>query len=1543
MSTSAQQEGTTGAQQEVSQRSPQSLLREDDPTSPQYNSAKVTIMLQADGLNLPEWKDHVLDVAVMKNVHTALLSALPKTKGDIVARSLLTGSIPAIMLPELRKKGSASEAFEWVIGQFEGGKNTEVNDQWLHKLESGRMSLLENFDEYVAKKLSLKDALVRNGHQVSGRALRRFIVDNLPGELESVKQSLELTLNVVDAQAIPGYLRAAAQRLHFDDTVPREPPSVRAVGHSQGGVGSNSPGSQHLGGRGMGRFKNPCYKCGRVGHNYAQCRQPFWNDPTHPLALRERAQAAGAGVGGSGTPSPQLPHAARVSGSDVEPPLPGNAGPCVPMGEIHFVTVDLSNKVSAEQVLKSDAWLIDTGATVHVVNDLSMLQNPQIYSVPLPLTLATSDAVAEIVAVGDVTLNSTIGGTFTLRNVRCVPSAATNLISVSAFTAQGGKMSVNEKGEYKSMHGNDNWECPITLAGGLYYLGGSWVLGLLDENMACATGGEKKATNPWNLPHSCHMRQLWHERMGHPGSQNMVRLQREQAVQGVWSDLAPCPQCETVCDACVRGKQTRSTHSSSGEDATTPLERVHLDTVGELPHPALTGERYFVTIVDGYSKAVEVKAVHSKAEIPKAVKDVLLLWENQTNCRVKIVRSDRGTEFVNAELKTFFAEKGIKHETSAPYTPQQNGTAERMNRTLKEKVRCMLLGVAADESLWLEALKTAVLLRNVTYVTACGKTPFEILWGRKPKVQFLRTWGCMAYVKPPKVGQSTLGAQALQGMFVGYELGSKAYRVRVGRKIYVSFDVRFVEHQSGARAAGLERVDVPSHPSPHDFGPTLTPTPITPEVGVDGEVFFDCTQGDEELLDSESEQDTVDVGGDSRRDAEQDASDSYDTRERVQDTSAVGPARSSNSGEELVRDTVVRERRAEPLGPILRRSREERAAHRNAVRSELEQAQVRTEDGSEEQRHALERDESLEQDEGSHHTDHAESEGQDGEGDDVEPSCANARSSLNIPEDWKHSSVSVPKNMREARASPQWQFWQFAMQEEKDSLDANNTMEYVRRPVGRRVIPVHWIFSLKTDSHGNITRFKARLVAQGCRQISGVDYGEVFAPVSSFGARRAILCKAAQEDLEIHQVDIKTAFLHGVLEEEVYVTQPPGFENGDVNTVCRLVKSLYGLKQAPRAWHKKLSEALSKWGFKPCKSDAGVFKSNEWKDCTIFLPTYVDDLLIICKDLRKVTWLKEQLKLVFEIHDLGEVKDFLGCEVTRDRKERVLYMSSTKKIEELAAEYGVTGLEKPVSTPMGKDFLQTAQAHTEDDEGVSGAGVPLEPGHRYCELLGSLQYLATTVRPDIAQAAGVLARYRNSPNTSHWNAAIRVVRYLLSTKAFGLRLGGSHSPCEGFVDANFAGDLDDCHSTSGFVFKVYGGAVTWASKKQHVVATSTVEAEYMAASVAVKEASWLRSLLEEFEIPVSGLPLHCDSTGCIHNLTNPVTSKYTKHISVLFHYAREQILLENIQLMFIRGESNLADMFTKPLLPEVFRKHREALGVVPMISVPSVGNVNHVL
>jgi hypothetical protein len=350
-------------------------------------------------------------------------------------------------------------------------------------------------------------------------------------------------------------------------------------------------------------------------------------------------------------------------------------------------------------------------------------------------------------------------------------------------------------------------------------------------------------------------------------------------------------------------------------------------------------------------------------------------------------------------------------------------------------------------------------------------------------------------------------------------------------------------------------------------------------------------------------------------------------------------------------------------------------------------------------------------------------------------------------------------------------------------------------------------------------------------------------------------------------------------------------------------------------------------GYSACKSDAGVYVKSRENQEKSYVLVYVDDLLIVSMGMDEINWAKEELLRDFKIHDLGEVKDFLGCQVRRDRKSNLISISCIPKIDALVEKFGLSEDGRKVDTPMSKDFMHTGRSHEVTGEGTLGAGTPLPSGNRYCELIGSLLYIANTTRPDISQAVGVLSRYRMTPTTAHWSEGIRVLRYLKCTREHVLVLGGSGPILEGYVDADYAGDIDHRYSTSGFMLCVFGSAVVWGSKKQKAVATSTVEAEFMAASLAIKEANWLRGFLEEIGVAPWSVTIHCDNQGCIANLKNPLYSKYTKHIAVSFHFAREAIAKGNVKIQYIESAKNVADILTKPLARPAFQVHRNTLGL----------------
>lgn len=1580
---------------------------EEDTTQPSTATVKVSQPLQEDGLNTPTWFYDVINCGITKNCVEAFKNPMPRTKANAAALALLISSTPGEFHSEITACPSACDALRWLCNKFQGGRNRAINDEWLRRLTQEGMTREETLEQYVRRKVNLFRSLVANSHPLRSNDLSKFIIDGLPAEFNFGKPALYAPCAGGSPDAILEILRAQANGIGFNDMRPRpEPKAAKTV------VPPSE--SAEKGGRGRGRPR--CWECGKHGHISKDC--PRWKK-TESSGDEEARR-------------PMLPSVKCSS-------------PCV----THNVFSSCSESSCTED------WLIDSGASVHLVNDVSLLQNVTMYAEPRVLQLATAGSTGGIVATGSVCLLNGEGKPMWLHNVQCVPEASTNLLSVSAAIRDGLTFLANDSGAYVRVEGTDGWYCGVQETHGLYSMKSVYPTTVPVVCQTCMRTTVVETQSP-RLKHDCKLRQLWHERLGHPGKTVSERITREDVCTGIPVSLIPCASCDSHCDSCVRGKQSKPPFPDSSRRPTRVLHRIHADTVGEVPTAGTGGERYFLTVVEEYSSYIDVIPVQQKSSIAQELISVIARWERQTESKVKVVRTDRGTEFLNKTFHGFCATNGVHTEMSAAYTPQQNGVAERANRTIKEKARTLLLGVNADCSLWNEAIQTAAYLHNVTPVAGKSKTPFEEFYGHKPDLSRLRKWGCLAYVKREKHQTHPMGAQSVAGMFVGYDQQSKGYRVRVGDKVLVSRNVHFVEGKSGAVVLGRQakQHDVPptvERESPVEsednsddeeqdttLVPTATPNPFQPLLDQDndsmeeeststsdihtkeGRTFSSGTQSSGSTVNADVEPTTectnpplasipnvLDKLLNAAREPETSYGHSMGTRARARNAVRLMAGqplfiRPNNRGK---RARANQEGEHRPL------TREERLQRRNAAKekehdneaidmevgepgvvelsgcdggngdvgmsegredaereegvgetpdigeSEMEEViAMHVSDASpralerahcdslQENRLRVEHEKLVEGErereprqgkvavEGSSCSVSAEEVVASGENASNEfvptVSLAFMRACLASPTGVKFCKIHVPNNFREARQSEQWEFWEGAMNEEMNSLNSHECFEYVERQRGKKVIPVHWIYSVKVDEFGNVIRYKARLVAQGCRQIQGVDVDEVFAPTSSFGARRVLLAKAAQEDLEIHQVDIKTAFLNGDLEEEVYVTQPPGFENGGPQ-VCRLRKALYGLKQAPRAWYKTLDGVLEKHGFKACMSDAGIYVTTDQRDDPVYLALFVDDMLIVCKELERVLTFKETLGKEFDIHDLGEVKDFLGCQVIRDREKRVIQMSSGPKIDALVEKFGLSGETRPVESPMSKSFLPTAQSG--DLRSGGGAGIPLEPGNRYCELIGSLLYLANTTRPDISQAVGVLSRYRGTPTSAHMQEGLRLVRYLKGTRDYALQLGGNHVTIEGFVDADYAGDLDTRASTTGFVFRVYGGAVVWGSKKQTATATSTVEAEFRAASHAVKEALWLRGLLEELQFDIWKIPLYCDNTGCIQNLKNPVNSKYTKHVAVSFHHARLAVIQGQVEIKYVATQSNIADIFTKPLVPVLFRQHRDTLGIVERI------------
>lgn len=515
-----------------------------------------------------------------------------------------------------------------------------------------------------------------------------------------------------------------------------------------------------------------------------------------------------------------------------------------------------------------------------------------------------------------------------------------------------------------------------------------------------------------------------------------------------------------------------------------------------------------------------------------------------------------------------------------------------------------------------------------------------------------------------------------------------------------------------------------------------------------------------------------------------------------------------------------------------------------------------------------------------------------------------------------------PLTYAEAMASPHREDWLKAMQSEMASILANKTYTLVECPDGAQPIRGKWVFKIKRTATGEIERFKCRYVIKGFMQRWGEDYFDTYAPVARLPTIRTVLAMAAAHGWKLHQVDADTAFLHGELKETVYMVQPEGFDNGDATMVCKLNKCLYGLKQAPRVWHETLTAAFAATGFTVSTADQSVLILEE-RNAKTFALIYVDDQIITGPDEALNLRIKKTLLDRFPGKDLGEAGFFVGIRIERNFETRVMKLSQTRHIDDFVKSFGQTEAN-PVWEPMGN----------RNSHYWSKGGSPALPNKtKYMSLVGSLLYLAMSTRPDIAYAASFLSRYMASPTENHFSAALQVLRYLKTTRTYGLVYGTDQSSTArqlvAYSDSNFAGDREDSISTYGFTFQYNGAAVAWRSKKQDGVAHSTAEAEYVAASNTSREARWFRKLMADCDI--SGPITVCmDNTAALKYVEENAYTPKTRHIAVHYHAAIQAATRESVTYKYVESKENLADIFTKPLTRQngLLEKMRTALGVL---------------
>jgi hypothetical protein len=457
------------------------------------------------------------------------------------------------------------------------------------------------------------------------------------------------------------------------------------------------------------------------------------------------------------------------------------------------------------------------------------------------------------------------------------------------------------------------------------------------------------------------------------------------------------------------------------------------------------------------------------------------------------------------------------------------------------------------------------------------------------------------------------------------------------------------------------------------------------------------------------------------------------------------------------------------------------------------------------------------------------------------------------------------------------------------------------------------VYRNKSDESGVVTRNKARLVAQGYSQIEGVDFDETFAPVARLESIRLLLGVACILKFKLFQMDVKSAFLNGYLNEEVYVAQPKGFVDPNLpDHVYRLKKALYGLKQAPRAWYERLTKFLLQQGYRKGETDKTLFVRQE-KGKLMIAQIYVDDIVFGGMTDALVKQFVHQMQSEFEMSLVGELTYFLGLQVKQ--MEDTIFISQSKYAKNIVKKFGMenaTHKRTPAATHIKL---------TKDEKGVS------VDQSLYISIIGCLLYL-TASRPDISFVVGVCARYQAEPKMSHLTQVKRILKYVNGTSDYGIMYShGEDSRLTGYCDADWVGSADDRKSTSGGCFFLGNNLISWFSKKQNCVALSTAEAEYIAAGSSCSQLLWMKQMLSEYNVEQDVLTLYCDNMSAINISKNPIQHSRTKHIDIRHHFIRDLVEDKVVTLEHVATDNQLADIFTKALDASKFETLRGKLGI----------------
>ena len=954
----------------------------------------------------------------------------------------------------------------------------------------------------------------------------------------------------------------------------------------------------------------------------------------------------------------------------------------------------------------------------------------------------------------------------------------------------------------------------------------------------------------------------WHRRLAHCSPATIQDMANHELVDGLNISERGL---RGKCEDCVLGRQTRRPFDDTTEPSLDPLELVAFDLWGPSRVQSAGGKIYFMPIVDAGSsfKYGAYLSDKSDASTISAFDDFRAKAEALTGKKIRRLRTDRAYE--STAWGEYCRKNAIIHEFTAPYSSAQNGLAERAIRTTMDDVRTLLHDSNLSHSYWAEAAAYSIDTRNlIPSRRHPGKIPLESFTGRRQSVSHLRVFGSRCWAKIPTVnGVQVTGGSKLDVR--GAECRLLGYATGNGN--YKVQDV-------GSRRVFVSRDVVFEEGEPNRTSPIV------------GEriPLFEAL-GETEAIAEETQKPTTNTepGPDAQGDRFASAGE----------TPLTGTDNPENPGDIPITPSTL-------VAPsTLRRSTRVPQPSNAIVESQDYQ-----------QREAVGRREG--QDWATERQRPHVSLAFDRIGielDDYIACMAETKASHHIPRSYRHAMSTDPDR------------WMVPMQVEMDTLKRKHTWDLVKAPAGANIMDSMWVYDIKWDGEGNRIKDKARLVGKGYTQQLGIDYNETWAGITRLESVRMTAAIAAKHNLKLWRIDFVGAYLNSLTKEDIYMRQPEGFvEPGFEDHVCKLVHTIYGTMQGAHDWYETLKETYNKLGYITSRADPCVRYKRDNGQYTI-TDTYTDDVFGASTSDTEVKRRKDEMGKVWEIKDVGESEYFLGMRVQQDLHEGTIRLTQRPYWEHVLNRFDLDYLPlRNTPLPVGL-VLDTNMCPQTDSDRQQMVDKP------YRAILGSVMWGQLATRPDLSFAVSLLSRFQSNPGIDHWKALLHVVGYIKNTLDFGLTY---HRDAEltpaGFVDSDYGGCRDTRRSTSGYVFTMAGGPVTWSSKRQSTVALSTVEAEYVAMSRSAQQMVWMQAWLSEvtIEYDKTGI-IKGDNRGAIALTRNTKDHGKIKHIDIRHHYIRDLVATGAIEIEQIPSALNAADLFTKPLSRD---RHHQLLQIL---------------